>query len=383
MIEFNESTCTGCRACEKVCPIGCISIEKNRNGFLEPKVDQKKCIGCGICKATCPVENKIDKYRPLHVYAAYGLKTEAINNSTSGGIFYTIASEFIANGGIVFGAAYKDMYLQIMEATTQGQLINLQGSKYIQADTVDTYKRVQNYLKEGKKVLYSGTPCQIAGLRSLLRGTDSSNLFTIEIICHGVSSPKMFQDYLEWRNNQTNKKVVQYQFRPKLKNGRDFRCVLCYEDGTKEILLGFKDPFYKKYMEGNSYRKICYECPFSQKNRVADITLGDFWNIQDVNLKFGGSNRVSVVLLNSQASKKVWDSIKEKVSYIETEWEIAYKGNPNLGKISGEPDKYFPYGEIENPMKYFDSVMMEPLNRRKMLFNMLPPIIRKIIKIII
>jgi coenzyme F420-reducing hydrogenase beta subunit len=380
MIKATEINCSGCRACENVCPTHCISFLQNKNGFLIPYVDVDLCVKCGLCEKTCPIHSGIDRFQVKKVYAAYAVRKEAVN-STSGGIFYILSDSFIVKGGIVFGAAYDSLFnLQIREARNREDLIRLQGSKYFQADTADTYETVKQHLGRGKKVLYSGTPCQIAGLRNALEKTDVKNLLTIEIICHGVPSPLMFKDYIKWLEAKKKKQISSYQFRTKKISKRDFQCLIRYTDGNEEIISGFRDPFYKKFMASVTCREICYECPFAQKNRVADITLGDFWNIEDLDICFGKKSRVSVVLLNTKAGEKAWNEIIDSIIARETDWKLVVKGNGNLQSATLKPDNYFAYGDIENKYEFFEAVFKEKRNKKKEIFNRLPVILRRVLK---
>lgn len=380
MIKATEINCSGCRACEIVCPIHCISLVQNKNGFLIPHVDVESCINCGLCEKTCPIYSGIDKFQVKKVFAAYSVRKEIIN-STSGGIFYILSDNVIDKGGIVFGAAYDSSFnLQIREAQNREDLVRLQGSKYFQADTADTYKTVSQLLVKGKKVLYSGTPCQIAGLRISLGEIDVKNLLTIEIICHGVPSPIMFKDYLKWLESKKNKQISAYQFRTKKLSKRDFQCLVRYIDGNEERISGFRDPFYKKFMACDSCREICYKCPFAQKNRVADITLGDFWNIEDLDICFGKKSRVSVVLLNTKTGERAWNEITDFVIARETDWNLAVKGNGNLQSATLKPYNYFAYGNIENKEEFFEAVFNEKRNKKKEIFNGLPVILRRVLK---
>ena len=380
MIKATEINCSGCRACENVCPTHCISFLPNKNGFLIPYVDVNLCVNCGLCEKTCPIHNGIDRFQVKKVYAAYAVRKEAVN-STSGGIFYILSDNFIVKGGVVFGAAYDSFFnLQIREAQNREDLIRLQGSKYFQADTADTYETVKQHLGKGKKVLYSGTPCQIAGLRNALEKTDVKNLLTIEIICHGVPSPLMFKDYLKWLEAKKKKQISSYQFRTKKISKCDFQCLIKYTDGNEETISGFKDPFYKKFMASVSCREICYKCPFAQKNRVADITLGDFWNIEDLDICFGKKNRVSVVLLNTKAGEKAWNEIIDSIIVRETDWKLVVKRKWKFASATLKPDNYFAYGDIENKYEFFEAVFKEKRNKKKEIFYRLPVILRRVFK---
>ena len=378
MIKVNEKNCTGCKACEAVCPQKCITVTENTNGFLVATVDQTRCLNCERCGKVCPVNNA--KYNEvIDVYAVYS-KSDESYRSASGGLFYELAKNFILNNGIVFGAAYTEKnWLKIVSVDSINDLSILQGTKYFQADTDGSYLKVKEMLRKGNSVLYSGTPCQIAGLKNYI-GKNDINLFTVEIICHGVPSPRMFQDYLEWMNKKRHKKIASYQFRTKRKKGRDFHCSVRYDDSSEEIISGFKDPFYKHFMKADVFREVCYECPFSQEKRVADITVGDFWNIEDVDVGFGLDKRVSVALINTEKGMTLWKNAVDNLVYIQTDMKIAIKGNSNLVNPTKKPQSYIPYGEIEDKYNFFETATKEKGNVKKEFFNMLPVKIRRSLK---
>lgn len=375
----------GCRACEKICPQSCIIIKSNKNGFLIPQIDQTRCIKCGLCSRICPIQSDIELNTVQSVFAAYS-ENEAAKNSTSGGIFYELAYEFIENDGVVYGASYsKDMYLSINEISEKNAIVKIQGSKYLQADTRNSFVEVRDNLEHGIKVLYSGTPCQVAGLKKYLAltGVNNKKLYTVEIICHGVSSPKMFYDYLKWQKEKNEKNINRYVFRSKRNGFKDFRCEIGYSDNTYKLISGYRDPYYRIYMKGNSFRESCYNCKFANKDRVADITLGDFWNSEELGF-FGGSNkRISVVLINSEKGEEVWKRIQRKVKHKKVDWEIAAKGNSNLYKSSDKPMDYMAYGKIKNYMNFFDMEKESKVNLEKEIFNMLPFGLKRFIKKII
>lgn len=382
MINPTESNCCGCRACENACPKNCVSMIKNANGFLIPQVDQDSCVNCGACERVCPIGSSVQGNVPRTVLASYS-KDDGCDNSASGGIFYSLAKQTIKNGGVVFGAAFNSkLYCEHKSAETESELEPLQGSKYVQSDTADSYELVHDYLGKDRNVLFSGTPCQIAGLeKSLVGGLLSrKNLLTVEIVCHGVYSPQMWSDYIKWLEKRLGSQVEDYKFRTKKAHGRDFRCSVVTSDGQEKIVSGFKDPYYKTYMAGTSMREICYECPYARKERVADITVGDFWNIEDVDIGFGKRDRVSVVLLNTDKGMEAWNEIKAQMDCKETSLEMAVKGNGNLQSVSHKPSSYFPYGDVTDKEAFFDEASQKPGNRKKELFNMLPPMVRRRMK---
>lgn len=206
------------------------------------------------------------------------------------------------------------------------------------------------------------------------------NLLTLEVICHGVPSPQMWSDYIKWLERQQDAQILSYEFRTKKARGRDFRCSVTFENEKKVIFSGFKDPYYKLYMSGKMMREICYDCPYARKERTADITAGDFWNIEDISIKFGRSERVSVVMINTEKGEAEWNSIKEKLNYRETSWDIAVKGNSNLCSASQKPSNFNAYGAIVDKDSFFNKIYYQVGNRKKELFNMLPLMARRLMK---
>ena len=215
-IEIKKKVdCTGCRACEQICPVKCITMKEDKEGFIFPYVDEEKCINCGLCKKKCPQINyKLEK-RDSKVYAVKTKEKSISQNSTSAGIAYILGKYIIQNNGCVFGCTYNDVLepIQIM-VENEKDLEKLRGSKYVFSNTMHTYTQVKDVLEQQKKVLYVGTPCQIAGLKSFL-GRDYEELLLVDIVCHGVPSAKIFKKYIEFLEKKYEKKVVNYEFRNK------------------------------------------------------------------------------------------------------------------------------------------------------------------------
>ena len=379
MISVNEQNCTGCRACEAICPSDCISFKENENGFLLPSVDAKKCIYCDMCSKTCPVE-QTERNKPVKVYAAYSKKISL--KSTSGGIFCVLAEQMLENGGIVYGTAFSDK----LEAVTMriddiNALPRLLGSKYVQGNTCRTYTQVRDDIRKGLRVLYSGTPCQIAGLKNYLRRMDTSNLVTVEVICHGVTSPKMFRDYIDWFEKRNRFRVRDFAFRAKLKeNGRDFCLKVTNNTGNIRFMSGFTDPYYKMYMSSEWFRSVCYVCPFADEQRTADITLGDFWNAEVLPDRFGKDRRISVVVINSEKGEAFFSESRSRLVCTESSWEVAKAGNSNLYKPTAHGDRVKHYGEHNHDVSFFDDVSGMGKSLTKLAFNQLPMSIRRSIK---
>lgn len=381
MINVDESNCSGCAACAQVCPQKAISMTLNANGFLLPVVNNTKCVNCGLCIKSCPLKNKLEKNAVVAAYAALSHSKES-NNSTSGGMFYEIARCYIDEGGVVFGAAYdEDLSVNIVRADKLDDLRKIQGSKYVQGNTLDTYHQAKEFLRDNVKVFYSGTPCQIAGLLAYLKNMDVSNLLTGEIICHGVMSPQFFKDYIKWIEANERKKIVDYKFRTKNADSKkDFQCELEFENGEKKIISGFRDPYYQIFMNSNSLRKSCYNCEFSSSDRVADLTLGDFWNIEDLNYSKIKNGRVSALICNSKKGLEVVDKISNHSSLWEVDYAVVRRGNSNLSRATSVPIDYFEYSSVDNTDNFFKEWKSKKSNIKKEKFNNLPLILRYLIK---
>lgn len=214
--------CSGCRSCEQVCTQNCVTIEYDNEGFLYPTISKEKCINCGLCIRSCPASKAVVTKSNLNnpvVYAAWNKVNNILNESSSGGVFSAIASYILKNNGVVFGCSLEDnLVAKHIGIRNEVELYKLRGSKYVQSDTQDTFKQVRNILKEGKQVFYTGTPCQIAGLKSFL-ARPYDNLITADLICHGVPSPKVFKEYLNMLEKKHGGKVVYFKFRDKEKYG--------------------------------------------------------------------------------------------------------------------------------------------------------------------
>ena len=333
-IEIKKKVdCTGCRACEQICPVKCITMKEDKEGFIFPYVDEEKCINCGLCKKKCPQINyKLEK-RDSKVYAVKTKEKSISQNSTSAGIAYILGKYIIQNNGCVFGCTYNDVLepIQIM-VENEKDLEKLRGSKYVFSNTMHTYTQVKDVLEQQKKVLYVGTPCQIAGLKSFL-GRDYEELLLVDIVCHGVPSAKIFKKYIDFLEKKYEKKVVNYEFRNKDKaRWGEFIAKVIFEDGTEKYIKADEDNYYSNFLKGTIYRECCYQCKYANTNRVGDITIGDFWGIEQVNEKFYSRDGVSLVLINSEKGKNFLKNLKESVIVSEQTIEQAVKRNGNLSK---------------------------------------------------
>lgn len=384
MIEITSS-CTGCRACEKVCPKHCISMKPDQEGFIYPVIDNDICIDCGACKKTCPQNNKVVNGNPLKVFAVRAKEDKLLKKSASGGVFAVAAEYVLNNGGIVFGAAYDDnMCVQHIKIENTSSLWKLQNSKYVQSNTANTFVETREILKQGGFVLYSGTPCQIAGLKMFLR-RDYTNLLTMDIVCHGVPSPKIFSKYLDWQSRKMGEPVSYCNFRDKADGWGQSLVLTTAPSGRRLSMIGPSDPFYYHFLEGNLHRPCCYKCHYSSEYRPADMTVGDYWGIEKVHKKFFSYKGVSLLMLNNNHAVEFFQRIKESFYTLESSYEKASCKNGNLRSPSQPgPKRDVLYKNIDtmSPEDYFERELSCPKTLKNRIKAILPEKIRLLIKIL-
>lgn len=367
-------SCCGCSGCEQMCPKNCISMKPDHEGFLYPEVDESICIECGICIKHCPILTDVSRCNIPKVYAAKYKDSGSTFKSTSGGLFIPIAKSVLSMGGVVFGCAYdENLVAKHIKVETEDELYRLQSSKYVQSDTRGIYKQVKTELQNGKEVLFSGTGCQAAGLRSFL-GKDYGNLLITDIVCHGVPSPKLFKNYIDYMGKKLGGTLTSYNFRSKEKRGWD----LYYkaENGQKSKSdYGFFDPYYSAFLYCKTYRESCYECKFANKNRVSDITLADYWGIQKFHPEFFDENGVSLVLVNTEKGKKYLEKIKDKLEIIESDYNKASVMNANLVHPSKRPscrDSIYDGFDCGNFETYVKTKLAFKINPKTKIKKMIP-----------
>lgn len=344
--------CVGCRSCEQICPKQAIAFKENSEGFLYPYVQSNKCVDCSLCMKRCPIaENRNNRTNvPISVFAFRDKDDEQIMESASGGVGVLAAQVILQNGGIAYGAAYdNDLRVKHICIDSLTELHKLQSSKYVQSDTNNCYKRIREDLEGGKLVLFSGTPCQVAGLKIFL-SKEYSNLYTIDLICHGVPSPKLFQKYLEWKNQQMKGKIISYNFRSKARRGWGTQYLLKIKTKTKtKTKILALDKYGKHFMAGDCYREGCYQCPYANVHRVGDLTIGDFWGIGKSHPEFHSEKGVSSVFVNTEQGQKLFGMIKGYAFVLPATLEEAMIKQGNLINPTQRPkerDSF--YHDIEN-----------------------------------
>lgn len=338
----NKENCSGCHACYNACPKHCISMIADNEGFLYPQVNEEGCIKCGICVKTCPIitpQRKAKSEADIKAYGAYNKNEKIRKCSSSGGIFTLIAEWVINNGGVVFGAAFNDDFSVAHRAVSNVEgLAQLRGSKYVQSTIGDTYKQAEELLKTGKMVLFTGTPCQIGGLYSYLK-RDYDNLITQDIVCHGVPSRKIWEGYRAYHETKEKSKIQKVSFRNKERSWKSYQMAIDFQNGKKYRQISSGDSYLKSFVSNLCLRPSCYACAFKDKVRESDITLADFWGIQNVMPEMDDDKGTSLVLINSEKGQIVFDSIKESIVSREADINEALKYNSSAIQSVKMPDE--------------------------------------------
>ena len=324
-------TCTGCAACDNICPHNAITVKPDEEGFLMPEIDPGKCVECKLCEKACPIVNGKDLKHGQkdYVYAFWDNVTRT--QSSSGGAFSAVARQIIDRGGVVYGASWHDNFrLSHVRCTDLQSVAALRGSKYLQSAIEYTLRQVRTDLREGRPVLFTGTPCQIAGLRSfLLKPYD--NLVTIDIVCHGVPSNVMFCNYISKLKESDRKyhDITGFQFRKLSRWG--FEPAAITKDNKRILVTGVDNLYMEAFNNASTFRHCCYQCRFNGTQRVGDITIADFWGLgrQHTPFRHNISEGVSLVMTNTDSGEKLIRDAKD--CFIEKrQLEEATKYNHNL-----------------------------------------------------
>ena len=327
MIEIKDKEkCCGCHACYNICPKNAISMKEDENGFKYPVVDKEKCINCGLCEKVCPIINSTEKENNINAYACINKNEQIRKQSSSGGIFTLLAEEIIKLNGVVFGVSFdKDFNVVHSYIENIDELEKFRGSKYVQSSINDTYKKAKEFLNKDRYVLFTGTPCQIEGLKAYLQ-KDYDKLYTQDIICHGVPSPKVWKKYLEYRKKKDNRKAENISFRNKDTGWKLFNMKFEYKD-TAYKKNQTKDAYMQVFLQNLCLRDSCYNCSFKKKNRNSDITLADFWGIQNIYAEMDDNKGTSLIILNSSKGNELFEKIKQNIKYKEVNLDEALKYN--------------------------------------------------------
>ena len=364
----DKASCCGCSACASVCPKGCITMQTDEEGFLYPTVDQTLCVGCGLCEKVCPVTRVPVLADIPAVYAAKHRSEQIKSKSSSGGMFSGLAQFVLERGGVVFGAGFdKDWNVCHQYAESMQDLDKLRRSKYVQSDIGDAFKRAKEFLDNGRQVFFTGTPCQIAGLKNYL-AKEYDNLITADLICHGVPSAAIWQKFLA--ENFSNAPITAIDFRDKT-FGWDASFLSVVAQGRKSPSLPaclrlFKILFYARrgkifrvffrlsFSISNLYeRPSCHTCRFKGFNRAADFTMGDLWGVKYICPRFYDKKGVSVLLVNTPKGRAVFKKIQDSLVHEQVSFRQMVRYNP-----------YYAASVPEHPKRaeFFSRYRKEPLN---------------------
>lgn len=336
MIKITDkSSCCGCTACMHVCPSNAITMQPDGMGFLYPVVDEARCIDCSLCERVCafrPNYEKTDNWSLPEVYAVRHKKMEEMVTSRSGAVFIALSDWILDRGGVIYGAGYADHFRVVHKrAATREQRDEFKGSKYVQSDLRDVFLQVKADLKQGLPVMFSGTPCQVAGLLSWLNVSKvpTDHLWLVDLVCHGVPAPYLWRDYLAYVERRQGERALAVDFRDKTRLG--------WAAHQESFLFGsgkvIKDTYSDLFGQCIMFRHSCGVCHFANLQRPSDLTIGDFWGWEKVNSTFNSDDRgVSLLLVNSDKGKRLFDLIKSQVNYIHTTIESALQ--PNLRQPS-------------------------------------------------
>lgn len=306
----DKSQCCGCEACCSVCPKNCISIKADKEGFVYPHVDLSQCIDCKLCEKVCPVLFPAPSTKVPLVYAGINNNTNIRLQSSSGGIFTLIAEQVLQKNGVVFGACFDEQWNVIHRYTeTKEGLSRFRGSKYVQSYIGNSFLQAKQFLDEGRKVLFSGTPCQIAGLKNFLR-KPYQNLLTVDVVCHGVPSPKVWQKYLHESvckayhirrglSFSLADTIMKINFRSKEKGWKTYHVRIEYQNGKNDSIPAVKNTYIQAFLSDLSLRPSCYACSAKLHHVQSDITLADFWGIDQLHPEIDDDKGCGLILVHN------------------------------------------------------------------------------------
>lgn len=371
--SLKELDCSGCGACSNICPVSAIEMHENNKGFYYPNIDETKCINCGKCREVCSLSNThVGKDADPEPWAVCNRDAETVMNSSSGGFFSLLAEWIIGQNGVVYGAAFDESFnVKHSRATSIEEVKAFRQSKYVESDVINVYKSIEADLKADTIVLFSGTPCQVQGVKNYIRQRNISmeNLYLLDIVCHGVPSRKVWKDYLDIVNTKIpkDKKIASVNMRSKRVSWDKQTFDIFLSDGTRlECVDDFS--FGKIYHSLYITRESCFNCHFTSYERPGDFTAGDFWNLDSANLQFEVKNGVSMVLLNTEKAKTLFSIITDGQSVQKVDKSVSWQ--PHLEYSAKAPN------QSEFWKEYFESEKREDVLRKYLKGSLLTRIIR-------
>lgn len=344
-----RNNCCGCSACANICPHGAIEMVENSEGFLYPEIDQSKCVDCGLCKKTCPILNKInDNFKTPECYAA--MADDEIRKVSSSGGAFSIISEYILNkNGYICGCTFdlEELKAKHIIINSKEELYKLRGSKYLQSDIGSIYQEIKKILDNDNYLLFSGTPCQVAGLKSFLR-KNYEKLLTVDILCHGVPSPKVYKKYLNELKNTDDEKILEVNFRDKIKGWRSTLINTTITNKNVYSKEQTEDNYMQLFLSNISLRQNCTDCKYCNTQREGDFTIADFWGIDNYNKNLNDGKGTSLILVNNKKAQSVY-------SEIEKSFDLSKKV-PLKYAILGNRNLYAPHNVHQKRGEFFENL---------------------------
>lgn len=360
--------CNGCSACYNACPVGAIKMERNSEGFSVPVINKDVCIDCNLCRKVCSVNQdyfqttpETADFKKIKAYAASCKNTQIRSISSSGGVFFFLAQYIIHSGGVVYGASFDEKFnVRHERVVKEEDIYKLCGSKYVQSDICECFKQVKEDLHNEKKVLFSGTPCQIGGLYSYL-GKKTENLILVDIICHGVPSPGVWEKFLEEKRVQYKSEITDISFRDKRDGWKDFGTSIRFANGEEYYDAHYKETYMKAFLLDMILRPSCYNCNYKSINRVADLTIADFWGVEKVAADSMDNNGVSLVIIHTKTGESAINSISDNFQIIEVDAEAAILNNSAMFKSVSpfiERSRYFKNWTVKPSAEYLEKSLI-------------------------
>lgn len=340
-VRANKAECTGCGACVSICPRNAIAMKPDQEGFLYPAVNGDLCVECDLCEKRCPAgkvlaDNKIHAYGVQH-------KDEAVRRqSSSGGVFTALARGMFASGGVVFGAAFDEaLRVEHVGAFDETELAAMRGSKYVQSDAAEAMAHAASLLERGIPVLFSGTPCQIAGLKARVGKKYDEQLLTVDFVCHGVPSPGVFASYLRELEQKNGKRVVAYTFRDKRLGWKNFSAAATFEDGTEHVGQQTTEPFLYGFLQNLYLRPSCTQCTSVRGgHHVSDLTIADLWGAETLCPEKDDNGGLSLVFVNTPKGRRTLEAVGAQLeSFPLQDVQQLLRVNPSIEHPAKAHDK--------------------------------------------
>lgn len=345
MIDVRDKKkCCGCTACENACPKKCITMVEDEEGFLYPQIEVSSCIDCGLCEKVCPVKNTVSPVRrDLKTLVVRDKRADIVRSSTSGGTFTSIMEYVLRQNGVVYGVIMDDDRVAKhirLEDSHDPRIKKIPGSKYVRSDIRGIYRPVKQDLDDGRIVCFSGTPCQVAGLKSYLR-QDYKNLFTVDVVCHGNPSPLYWKKFVEYQEKQYKSRIIETKFRSKTYGYHSGSMRLLFANGKKYVGSVRVNLYLKAFFEDLCSRPSCYECAFKHAHRVSDLTVYDSWHAGELAGIKDDDKGYTNVIIQSENGQMLFDAVRETLDVyeVETEKAIALDGCMVRDSVSWNPKR--------------------------------------------